>query len=44
MKGFIDAMLPGDLAAPKKQKHTIERVLQRLAAETTLSTLRIPGA
>ncbi|MEU5609487.1 IS21 family transposase [Streptomyces sparsogenes] len=33
VKGFIDAMLGEDLAAPKKQKHTIDRVLQRLAAE-----------
>lgn len=33
VKGFIDAMLREDLAAPRKQKHTISRVLERLAAE-----------
>ncbi|GAA3379758.1 IS21 family transposase [Streptomyces sannanensis] len=33
MKGFIDAMLREDLAAPRKQKHTISRVMERLAAE-----------
>ncbi|WP_183091567.1 IS21 family transposase [Streptomyces radicis] len=33
VKGFIDAMLREDLSAPKKQKHTISRVLERLAAE-----------
>jgi transposase len=31
--GFIDAMLRQDLMAPKKQKHTIDRVLERLAGE-----------
>lgn len=33
VKGFIDAMLREDLAAPKKQRHTIDRVLERLAGE-----------
>lgn len=33
VKGFIDAMLREDLAAPRKQKHTIDRIVQRLAAE-----------
>ncbi|MBT2399783.1 IS21 family transposase [Streptomyces sp. ISL-100] len=33
VKGFIDAMLREDLAAPRKQKHTIDRVLERLAGE-----------
>ncbi|MFE7620319.1 hypothetical protein [Streptomyces sp. NPDC057496] len=33
MKSFIDAMLREDLAAPRKQKHTISRVLERPAAE-----------
>ncbi|WP_189192284.1 hypothetical protein [Streptomyces albiflavescens] len=33
VKGFIDAMLRADLAGPKKQRHFIDRVLQRLPAE-----------
>ncbi|OKK12244.1 transposase [Streptomyces sp. CB00455] len=33
VKGFIDAMLREDLDAPSKQKHTIPRVMERLAAE-----------
>lgn len=33
VKAFIDAMLREDLSAPKKQRHTIDRILQRLAAE-----------
>lgn len=33
VKCSIDAMLQEDLAAPRKQKHTISRVLERLAAE-----------
>ncbi|MFH8577232.1 IS21 family transposase [Streptomyces zaomyceticus] len=33
VKGFIDAMLREDLDAPAKQKHTIPRVMERLAAE-----------
>ncbi|MFE5097807.1 IS21 family transposase [Streptomyces sp. NPDC056638] len=33
VKGFIDVMLREDLAAPRKQKHTISRVMERLAAE-----------
>jgi transposase len=33
VKGFIDAMLREDVKAPKKQKHTIDRILERLAGE-----------
>ncbi|MGW2872043.1 DUF6000 family protein [Kitasatospora sp. NPDC001225] len=33
VKGFIDAMLREDLDAPTKQKHTIPRIIERLAAE-----------
>ncbi|WP_245240219.1 IS21 family transposase [Streptomyces erythrochromogenes] len=33
VKGFIDAMLRSDLGAPTKQKHTIDRIRERLAAE-----------
>lgn len=33
VKGFIDAILREDLVAPRKQKHTTSRVLERLAAE-----------
>ncbi|MFA7754229.1 IS21 family transposase [Streptomyces sp. NRRL B-2790] len=33
VKGFIDAMLREDLDTWKKQKHTIARVLERLASE-----------
>jgi transposase len=33
VRGFIDAMLRADIDAPKKQRHTIDRILQRLAAE-----------
>ncbi|MFF0220522.1 hypothetical protein [Streptomyces vinaceus] len=33
VKGFIDAMLREDLDAPVKQRHTIPRVMERLAAE-----------
>ncbi|MFF2406979.1 HTH domain-containing protein [Streptomyces sp. NPDC058092] len=33
VKGFIDAMLREDLDAPPKQKHTIVRITERLAAE-----------
>jgi len=33
VKGFIDAMLREDLDAPAKQKHTIPRIMERLAAE-----------
>lgn len=32
-RGWIDAMLREDLSAPRKQKHTIERMCRRLAAE-----------
>ncbi|GGZ92041.1 hypothetical protein GCM10010389_33280 [Streptomyces echinoruber] len=31
--GWIDAMLREDLRAPRKQKHTVERIVQRLAEE-----------
>ena len=31
--GFVDDMLRSDLSAPRKQKHTIERICQRLAVE-----------
>ncbi|MBZ6239338.1 hypothetical protein [Streptomyces olivaceus] len=31
--GWIDAMLREDLKAPRKQKHTVERIVQRLAEE-----------
>jgi transposase len=31
--GFIDDMLRSDVTAPKKQRHTIERICQRLAHE-----------
>lgn len=33
VKGFVDAMLRSDLQAPTKQKHTIDRIRERLAAE-----------
>ncbi|WP_037599799.1 IS21 family transposase [Streptacidiphilus rugosus] len=33
VKSFIDAMLREDLDAPAKQKHTIPRIMERLAAE-----------
>lgn len=33
VKGFMDAMLREDLDAPPKQKHTIVRIMERLAAE-----------
>ncbi|MFG2681591.1 IS21 family transposase [Streptomyces sp. NPDC048392] len=32
-KGWIDAMLREDLAAPRKQKHTARRIFQRLSQE-----------
>ncbi len=43
--GFVDEMLRTDLSAPCKQKHTIERICQRLAveydfAEASYSTVR----
>ncbi|MCM2580127.1 hypothetical protein [Streptomyces meridianus] len=31
--GWIDAILREDLRAPRKQKHTVERIVQRLAKE-----------
>jgi transposase len=31
--GFVDEMLRSDLTAPRKQRHTIERICQRLAIE-----------
>jgi hypothetical protein len=31
--GFIDAMLREDLTAPRKQRHTVDRVQRRLAVE-----------
>ncbi|MFB9739403.1 IS21 family transposase [Streptomyces thermocoprophilus] len=31
--GWIDAMLREDLKAPRKQKHTVERIVKRLAEE-----------
>ncbi|WPB96122.1 IS21 family transposase [Streptomyces malaysiensis] len=33
VKGVIDAMLREDVNAPRKQKHTIDRIMTRLAAE-----------
>ncbi|MFI9076798.1 IS21 family transposase [Streptomyces sioyaensis] len=33
VKGFIDAMLRADVVGPRKQRHTIERIVVRLAAE-----------
>lgn len=33
VKPFIDAMLRADLDGPRKQRHTVDRVVQRLAAE-----------
>jgi hypothetical protein len=33
VKGFIDGMLREDTRAPRKQRHTVNRILQRLAAE-----------
>ncbi len=32
-KGWIDAMLREDLTAPRKQRHSAQRILERLAAE-----------
>ncbi|GAA2692034.1 IS21 family transposase [Streptomyces lunalinharesii] len=45
VKDVIDAMLREDLRAPRKQKHTIDRILERLAGErdfeqTSYSTVR----
>lgn len=44
-KDWIDAILREDLTAPRKQRHTIERIFQRLAgeygfSEASYSTLR----
>ncbi|WP_033951572.1 IS21 family transposase [Streptomyces sp. CNQ431] len=33
VKPFIDAMLRADLDAPRKQRHTVDRIVQRLAGE-----------
>lgn len=33
VKGFIEAMLWEDTRAPKKQRHTMDRIVRRLAAE-----------
>ncbi|MFF2655710.1 IS21 family transposase [Streptomyces sp. NPDC058045] len=33
VKGFIDAMLREDAQAPRKQRHTTARIMERLAAE-----------
>ncbi|MFF5256452.1 hypothetical protein ACFY4K_30990 [Streptomyces leeuwenhoekii] len=33
MAGFIDEMLREDAQAPRKQRDTIDRIVQRLAAE-----------
>ncbi|MDX3434247.1 IS21 family transposase [Streptomyces sp. ME01-18a] len=33
VKPFIDAMLRADLDAPRKQRHTVDQILQRLAGE-----------
>jgi transposase len=33
VRGLIDAMLRGDLAAPRKQRHTAQRVFERLCDE-----------
>lgn len=38
-KGLIDAMLMGDLAAPRKQRHTARRILARLVDEHELADL-----
>ena len=38
-KPFIDAMLRGDLTAPRKQRHTARRVLARLVDEHQLGEL-----
>ncbi|MER6682553.1 IS21 family transposase [Streptomyces olivaceoviridis] len=40
VKGFIDAMLCEDLDAPAKQKHTIPRITERLAAEHAFELAR----
>lgn len=36
--GFIDAMLREDLSAPRKQRHTVARIRQRLRAEHGFNT------
>jgi len=33
VKAIVDEMLRSDLSAPRKQRHTIERIYQRLAIE-----------
>jgi hypothetical protein len=33
VKAIVDEMLRSDLSAPRKQRHTIERICQRLAVE-----------
>ncbi|MBV6703012.1 HTH domain-containing protein [Kitasatospora aureofaciens] len=43
VKGFIDAMLREDLDAPAKQKHTIPRIMERLAAEHDFELARSTG-
>lgn len=36
--GFIDAMLWEDLSAPRKQRHTVARIRERLRAEHGFNT------
>ncbi|MEU6705693.1 HTH domain-containing protein [Streptomyces wuyuanensis] len=42
VKVFIDAMLREDLDAPPKQKHTIQRIMERLAGEHDFEPARRP--
>ncbi|MFD9594050.1 hypothetical protein ACFWA9_15000 [Kitasatospora sp. NPDC059973] len=42
VKGVIDAMLREDLDAPAKQKHTVPRIIERLAAEHDFELARNP--
>jgi hypothetical protein len=38
-KPFIDAMLRADLQAPRKQRHTVRRILARLIDEHEMTEL-----
>ena len=38
VEAFIDEMLRADITAPRKQRHTVERICQRLAREYDFGT------
>ena len=44
LKGFIDGMLRSDLDVPKKQRHTVRRILARLVDEHGVTMGQLPGA